>query len=333
MNKPIPMLPLKSLAILSAATALVASAGVQAAELANYPNKPVRMVCAHVIGGAVDIFARILGQKMSENWGQPIIVENRAGAAGAVGAQAVAKAAPDGYTLMLSTNAPLTTNPYLYKSLGYDWTDFEPIALVAEGAVTVIYNPALPVKTVQDLIAHAKQNPGKLSAASAGSGSLGHFLVAELKREYGMELVHVPYKGGVQAAAAVASGEVQLGFIDPGASAPFMRDGRIRALGVTSTRRSSTIPDIPTLKELGVPGFEVASWVALTGPKGIPRDIVAKLNADARAALRDPQTKQKLIASGVEPTETGSAADLGEFMRQEAPRWQQRVKDAALKVD
>ena len=301
---------------------------------ADFPTKPVRMICAHVVGGAVDIFARILSQKMSEGWnGQQIIVENRAGAAGAVAAQAVAKAAPDGYTIMLSTNSPLTTNPYLYKSLGYDYTDFEPIVLVAEGAVAVIYNPALPVKTVQELIAYAKQNPGKLSTASAGSGSLGHFLVAELKREYGMELVHVPYKGGVPAAAAVASGEVQLGFIDPGASAPFMRENRIRALAVTSSRRSSTIPDIPTLKELGVPGFEVAAWVAMTGPKGIPKDVVNKINADARAALRDPVVRQRLIASGVEPIDGGSPADLGDFMRKEAPRWQQRVKDAALKVD
>ena len=300
---------------------------------ADFPTKPVRLVCAHVVGGAVDIFSRILAQKMSEGWGQQIIVENRAGAAGAVAAQAVAKAAPDGYTVMLSTNSPLTTNPYLYKSLGYDYTDFEPIVLVAEGAVAVIYNPALPVKTVQELIAYAKQNPGKLSTASAGSGSLGHFLIAELKREYGMELVHVPYKGGVPAAAAVASGEVQLGFIDPGASAPFMRENRIRALAVTSSRRSSTIPDIPTLKELGVPGFEVASWVAMTGPKGVPKDIVNKINADARAALRDPLVRQRLIASGVEPIDGGSPADLGDFMRKEAPRWQQWVKDAALKVD
>ncbi len=313
--------------------ALLAVPSQAAESSASYPAKPVRLVCAHVVGGAVDIFARVLGQKLSETWGQPVIVDNRAGAAGSVAAQTVARAAPDGYTLMLSTNAPLTTNPWLYRSLGYDWTDFEPVALVAEGPVAVIVNPALPVTSVQGLLDHARQRPGEVPTASAGSGSIGHFLVAELHREYGIKLSHVPYKGGVQAALAVATGEVNLGFIDPGASAPLIRDGRLRVLAVTTTRRSSTLPEVPTLKELGIPGFDVAIWVALTGPRGLPRDVVARLNADARAVLRDPQVRTRLVASGLEPVDSMSPSEFATFIRQDAPRWQTRVRDAGLTVD
>ncbi len=299
----------------------------------DYPVRPVHLVCAHVAGGAVDIFTRLLGQKLAEAWSQSIVIDNRPGAAGAVAAQMVVKAPADGYTLMVSTNAPITTNPYLYKSLGYQWSDFEPIALVAEGPVAVILNPSLLVRDIPGLIDYAKSHPGVLSTASAGSGSIGHFLVAELRREYGMILTHVPYKGGVQAAAAVASGEVQLGFIDPGASAPFIRDGRIKVLAITSQRRSSIIPDTPTLKELGIPGFEVATWIAVTGPKGIGKDIVNRINADVRTALQDAALRARLIPSGLEPFDGPSPSAVGEFIASEAPRGQQRVRDAGLTVE
>jgi tripartite-type tricarboxylate transporter receptor subunit TctC len=314
-----------------AAFAVAATIG-SAAWAAEYPTKPIRLICAHVAGGAVDLLARVVAQKLSDNLGQPVIVENRPGAAGTVGASAVAKSAADGYTLLISTNAPLSTNVALYK-LDYDWRDFDPVNIIGEGLLFVLVNPSLPVKSMQDLVTLAKQKPGSLSAASAGNGSIGHFMVTEMQKSYGASMVHVPYKGGLPGVAATASGEVQVGFLDAGAAAPFIRDNRVKALAVTGSKRSSALPDIPTLAELKMKGGDLVAWIGVFAPKGTPKDIVQKLNAEVNKQLKDPAIRQRMIAAGLEPSDGGTPEQYAEFLKQDVPRWYERVKDANIKVE
>ncbi|HEX9462163.1 MAG TPA: tripartite tricarboxylate transporter substrate binding protein [Alphaproteobacteria bacterium] len=321
--------------VLMAAVVTVTSASTivgQAAEM-EYPRRPVRIIVPLGAASAVDLLTRVLAQGLSEAWGQQFVVENRPGAAGTVGAQSVAKAAPDGYTLLVTTNAPLTTNLALYRDLDYSWKDFEPILVVAQAPVVLVVNNSLAVRSVTDLVAVSKATPSGLSVATTGNGSIGHFVISDLRRTRGANLANVPYRGGVPGVSAVSTGEVQAGVLDTGAATSFILDGRVRPLAIVGDHRSPRLPDVPTLAELGISGADIIAWVGLVAPKGTPKEIVHKLAAQVAAQLRDPQVRQKFEEAGVEPVDGSTPERFAGFLRDEVARWRQRVQDAGLKLE
>src|SRR5882724_1883286 len=301
--------------------------------LAEYPDRTIQIVVPYTPGGTVDLLARVLGPRLTAAWGQPVVILNRPGAGGSLGADFVAKAAPDGYTLFLSTNSPLTTNLALYSSLGYDpLRDFEPIILAGENALVLAANPKLPVKTVKDLIALAKSKPGELNAGTSGNGSTAHLSLAAFNKQAGVSITHVPYRGGAPSITAAIAGEVQVVFSDITPVVPQIRDGRLNALGLTALRRASIAPDIPTLDEQGLPGFRITAWVGVVAPKGTPNEIMQKLNLEIGSALKEPEFARQMSAMGVDPL--GSTPEqFAAFLRTEIPRWKQIVQDADVKVE
>jgi tripartite-type tricarboxylate transporter receptor subunit TctC len=299
----------------------------------DYPNRRLKFMVPHPAGAQVDALARVLGQRMSEMWGQPVVIENRPGANGNLGAQVVARSDPDGYTLMLSTNGPLTTSVALFRSLGFDpERDFDPIAIICKSSTLIASSLGLDVRTVADVVAMAKKEPGKLSMGTGGHGTGGHFTLAGLNKMAGVEILHVPYRGSVQANADLAGGSIQLVSSDSVAMLPLIQAGKIRALATAGAQRLAQLPDVPTVAETALPGFDVSQWVAVTAPRGTPADIVEKLNTTINAVLVDRQYKQKVVDQGCNPTGPMSPDAVGAFIRQELPLWTQRVRDAKLEV-
>jgi tripartite-type tricarboxylate transporter receptor subunit TctC len=270
---------------------------------------------------------------MTAAWGQPVVVLNRPGAGGSLGAEAAAKAAPDGYTLFLSTNSPLTTNLALYPTLGYEpLRDFEPVILAGENSLVLAASPKLPVKSVADLIALAKRKPGELNAATSGNGSTAHLSLATFNKMAGVSITHVPYRGGAPSLTAALAGEVELVFSDIVPAAPLVNDNRLNGLAMTGLRRAAVAPGIPTLDESGLRGFNITAWIGLVAPKGTPADIVRKLNLEVGGALRDPEFVAQISKLGIDPI--GSTSDeFAAFLRQEIPRWKQIVQDAGAKLE
>jgi tripartite-type tricarboxylate transporter receptor subunit TctC len=301
--------------------------------LAEYPDHTIQIVVPYTPGGTVDLLARVLGPRLTAAWGQPVVILNRPGAGGSVGAEVVAKSAPDGYTLFISTNSPLTTNLALYPSLGYEpLRDFEPIILAGENSLVLATNPKLPVKTVKDLIALAKSKPGELNAGTSGNGSTAHLSLATFNKQAGVSITHVPYRGGVPSLTAAIAGEVQLVFSDILPVVPQIRDNRLNALGLTALRRAGMAPDIPTLDESGLPGFSVTAWVAVVAPKGTPNDVVQKLNLEIGRALKEPEFARQMSTMGIDPLGS-TPGEFAAFLRTEIPRWRQIVQDAEVKVE
>jgi tripartite-type tricarboxylate transporter receptor subunit TctC len=301
--------------------------------LAEYPDHTIQIVVPYTPGGTVDLLARVLGPRLTAAWGQPVVILNRPGAGGSVGAEVVAKSAPDGYTLFISTNSPLTTNLALYPSLGYEpLRDFEPIILAGENSLVLAANPKLPVKTVKDLIALAKSKPGELNAGTSGNGSTAHLSLATFNKQAGVSITHVPYRGGVPSLTAAIAGEVQLVFSDILPVVPQIRDNRLNALGLTALRRASIAPDIVTLDESGLPGFSVTAWVAVVAPKGTPNEIVQKLNLEIGRALKEPEFARQISTMGIDPLGS-TPGEFAAFLRTEIPRWRQIVQDAEVKVE
>ena len=301
--------------------------------LAEYPDHTIQIVVPYTPGGTVDLLARVLGPRLTAAWGQPVVILNRPGAGGSVGAEVVAKSAPDGYTLFISTNSPLTTNLALYPSLGYEpLRDFEPIILAGENSLVLAANPKLPVKTVKDLIALAKSKPGELNAGTSGNGSTAHLSLATFNKQAGVSITHVPYRGGVPSLTAAIAGEVQLVFSDILPVVPQIRDNRLNALGLTALRRASIAPDIPTLDESGLPGFSVTAWVAVVAPKGTPNEIVQKLNLEIGRALKEPEFARQISTMGIDPLGS-TPGEFAAFLRMEIPRWRQIVQDAEVMVE
>jgi tripartite-type tricarboxylate transporter receptor subunit TctC len=301
--------------------------------LAEYPDHTIQIVVPYTPGGTVDLLARVLGPRLTAAWGQPVVILNRPGAGGSVGAEVVAKSAPDGYTLFISTNSPLTTNLALYPSLGYEpLRDFEPIILGGENSLVLAANPKLPVKTVKDLIALAKSKPGELNAGTSGNGSTAHLSLATFNKQAGVSITHVPYRGGVPSLTAAIAGEVQLVFSDILPVVPQIRDNRLNALGLTALRRASIAPDIPTLAESGLPGFSVTAWVAVVAPKGTPNEVVQKLNLEIGRALKEPEFARQISTMGIDPLGS-TPGEFAAFLRTEIPRWRQIVQDAEVKVE
>ncbi len=305
--------------------------GVHAAEVA-YPQRPVRVVVASAAGGGLDAVARIVTPKLTDSMGQTWVVDNRAGAGGNVGAEIVARANPDGYTVLASTNTVLTVNPSLYRMPFSVEKDLQPITVLATGEQVVVVHPGVPVKTLQDLVALAKQKPGALNYASAGLGTAIHLGAELLKLRAGIEMTQVPYKGGGPAAAAVLGGEVQVLVGTIASTIPFIQAGRLRALATTGAKRSRVAPDLPTVAESGYPGFEAGLWFGLLVPAGTPAPIVARIQRETLKALDNPEVQTALGRQGMEPA-PGTAADLAARIKRETATWAALIKKIGLRAD
>jgi tripartite-type tricarboxylate transporter receptor subunit TctC len=297
----------------------------------DYPNKPVRIVVPFTAGSATDILARTVAQKLSELWGQQVIVDNRAGAGGTIGAAVVAKSPPDGLTLMVHSAAQ-AVNPFIYPSLPYDTLkDFVQVVPLAGQPNVLVVAPGSGYKTVADLVADAKKNPGRLNFGSAGIGSGTHINGEKFKLAAAIDVAHIPYKGTPEALTDTMAGRIAFFFSPISAALPHVRDGKLVALGVSSARRSSVLPNVPTIAESGLPGFDYNLWVGLFAPAGTPADVVEKINHDVNRVLREPEVKERMTALGAEAMPM-TAAEFDKFMRTEMDDAAKVVKAAGIKV-
>lgn len=313
------------LVLLAAATA-VDQAGAQ-----QYPAKPVRMVVPFAPGGISDALARIVGQKLSEKWGDPVIVDNRPGAGGNVGTEIVARAVPDGYTLLLVAPS-LAISPSLYTKLGYDpLRDFAPVSLVALATNLMVVHPSLPVGTIKELIAYGKARPGTISYGSGGSGTSGQLAAELFKLSAGVDFLHVAYKGAGPAVNALLGGEVQLMFAPITLVLSLANAGKLKAVAVTGARRSTAAPNIPTVAESGLPGFDVSSWFGVVAPAGTPARIVSMLNREISALASLPDARERIIAQGAEPTST-TPDEFARHLRAEIGKWARVIKAAGIQA-
>jgi len=304
-----------------------------AAGAETYPNRPLRLIVTFAPGGSVDIFARTLAPRLTEVWGQPIVVDNRGGGGGVIGTELAARAAPDGYTLLLGTSSGLVANPLLHKALPYDpERDFAPVSLLVVNTQLLVVLASLPVRSVAELIAHAKANPGRLAYGSVGGGSPNHLAMELFKAATGTDMLHVPYKGSGPAVTELLAGQVQLMFNPPSPLLPHVKSGKLRALAVGNATRSPALPDLPTVAEAGVPGFESAPWTGLFAPAQTPRPIVLKLSAQLTKLLADPELRERLLAQGSEARGTTPEA-LARFMREDRERTRKVIRAAGIKLD
>ena len=317
------------LAVLLAALWPAAGALAQA-----YPTKPIRLVVPFPPGGAADLTARTLGQKMGDQLGQPIVIENKPGANGVLGIDTVAKAAPDGYTIVLTDRGSLAVNPSLYTKLPYDsLKDFAYIGIVTDGPYVLVANPKLDVKTPQELVALSKAKPGTLSYASYGVGSMPQLNLEAFNQQMGTDMLHVPYKGAGPAAQAAVAGDVSVTIAAAPAVQGFIKDGRLRALAVGSDKRFAVLPDVPTMKELGAPGdILVPTYFALLAPAGTPPAIVAKLNAEMKKAIADGGVAEKLAGAGL-VAQGGTPEAMAASLKQDVPRFAELVKKIGIKPE
>src|SRR3954471_13194194 len=280
---------------------LVAALGIAPALAQNYPAKPIRIIIAQAPGSATDVISRVVGNRLSEALGQPVAIEARPGAGGLVGTEAAARSAPDGYTLFMANNSTHGSNPAVYPKLPYDAVnDFAPISFVASVPYVLVVDPSLPVTNVQQLIALVKSKPGQMNYASAGNGSTHQFCAELLKSMAGLDIVHVPYKGSPPAIAGLLGREVSLMFANVADIGSQIRSGKVKPLAVTTAKRAASLPDVPTMSEAGLPGFEIVSWFGLLAPAGTPAPIVARLNAETNKALARQDVQQTLGAQGLE---------------------------------
>jgi tripartite-type tricarboxylate transporter receptor subunit TctC len=310
------------------ATAVFAAA----APAAEYPTKPIRIIVAYTPAGTTDILARAVGQKMSEAWGQPVIVDNRPGANGNIGTEITANATPDGYTITMATAATHSINNTLYPKLKWDAVkSFDPISLVARVPNILVVNNALPVKSVSELIAYGKANPGKLNHGSPGLGSTGHLSAELFKSATGLQMTHVPYKGSAPTLADLVAGQIQVVIDNMPAYLPQVQAGKIRALAVTTATRSAAAPNLPTIAEAGVKGYEAGSWFGLAAPKGVPADVIHKLSAETDRILKLPDVKERLLGLGAEPV-GGKPEEFAAFIRSEQAKWRKVITQANIKL-
>jgi tripartite-type tricarboxylate transporter receptor subunit TctC len=318
--------------IVSAVTALlVLSAAPAAAQ--NYPAKPIHVLVPYAPGGITDIAARILGAKLTEAWGQQVVVENRPGGNGFIAMTAGAKAAADGYTLTMVTVGDVAINPAMFKDIPYDvQRDFAPIAMVSDAPMVLATNANTPYKSVEEVVAAAKAQPGRLSVSTPGNGSVNQIVLEWMALNTGTKFQHIPYKGGAPAAAALAGGDIPLGVLASSSAAPHVKSGRVRALAVTMGKRSKINPEWPTLQEAGVTDVDASNWTGLYAPKGTPQAIVDKLNAEVVKILNMPDVKERFAGGGVE-TIPSSAADLEKRVAQEFERFKMIVQKANIRPD
>jgi len=299
----------------------------------SFPSRPIRMIVPSTPGGSVDTLARAIGSRLSEKFGQQVVTDNRAGAGGVIAGELTAKAPPDGYTLMMGTVASLAANVSLHKKLPYDpLRDFAPVTLAATQNLMLVVNPSLQAKNVKELIALARAKPGQITFASAGSGAGGHLSGELFKLLAGVDMLHIPYKGVAPALVDVISGQVSLTFPSLISALPQVKSGKVRALAVTGAKRSQATPDLPTLQEAGVPGYESATWYGVVAPTATPRDIITKLNSEIVAIMKQPELRDRLAADGADPLGSTPEA-FGLHLKSEIAKWAKVVKAAGLRAD
>ena len=313
--------------------ATILCAAVTGALAAGYPERPVRVIVASPPGGGTDLTTRMMTPRLGEVLGQPVVVDNRGGASGNIGAEAAARAAPDGYTL-LTAAASLTSNPFVMRKVSYDLErDFAPVSLMVTLPNILVSHPSLPVKNLKELIAFARARPGQLHYASAGVGSVPHLMMVFFVSMGGLKMVHVPYKGAGPALIDVIAGHTPVMAANILSTLPHVRAGRVRAYGVTSVARAVAAPEIPTISEAGLPGYEAVQWFGLLAPAGTPRDIVMRLHGAVVQALDDPAVKKRYINDGADPRPSASPEAFGTFIRAELRKWEKVVKAAGIKPE
>ena len=317
-----------ALGLFVGALAWLPNAGAQ-----EYPTKPIRLVITYPPGGNTDLVGRALALKLGEFMGQQVVVDNRGGAGGVLGSMITAQSAPDGYTIMLGTSAGMVINPLLSRKLTYDPVrDFAPVSMVVIVPQLLVINPQLPVKNVRELIAFAKAKPGYLNAGSSGVGTPNHFGTELLKWLAGVDIVHVPYKGGAPALTDLLGGQIQMAFSSVPAVLPHIKAGRLVALGVGSAKRSPALPNIPTIAEAGVPGYEYTTWYGIFAPAKTPRTLIARLNTEIVKAMETPDIKDRFTALGGDP-DPGTPEELRAYMANESAKWAKIIKAANIRIE
>ncbi|MBV7487027.1 tripartite tricarboxylate transporter substrate binding protein [Bordetella sp. BOR01] len=316
----------KRISTLAAAAALSACAGLAHAA---YPERPITIISPFPAGGATDVLTRILADRMSKALDQSIIVENKAGAGTTIGAAYVARAQPDGYTLLMATNSTLVTNRFLYKSLPYDPDSYAPVGMVGVGPLILLSNDKHGFKSTADVVAQARQHPGNLTFATFGPGTSSHLAGELFKQEAGIDLLHVPFKGATQALPALINGDVDLFFDMVATGMPQVEAGKLKVFGITSKTRLPSLPNLPTLAEQGYPAFDLTAWFSFVAPKGTPPDVLATLQQALTTTLQDPQVRDKLLNMGIEPR-SGTAQELTQQIRNEQPVIEKLVEQAGL---
>lgn len=323
--------------ILSVAIGLVALGSAQSALAQNpasdYPNKPVTIIVGFPPGTATDSVGRVLVERLAQRLGKPFIIDNKAGQGGSIGAAAAAKAAPDGYTLIISATAPMATNPHLYTNLSYDsLRDFAPIGLLSWLPFALVVNSNSKIKTFQDFLVQAKAQPGAINYASIGNGTTSHLLMTMLMQNTGAKLNHIPYKGSAQAQTDLIGGQVEMTFDTMVSVMPHVKSGRLRALAVSTLARSKYAPEIPSLNELGVTGFDAGAWLGLLAPAGTPKPIVDKLNLELNAVLDEPETQNRLLAMGAEILKS-TPDQFAVYIKSEHAKWGKLVRETGVKIE
>jgi tripartite-type tricarboxylate transporter receptor subunit TctC len=299
----------------------------------TYPTKPIKFIVPYPAGGPLDTVARLTGQKLSERLGQPVIVENKPGAGGNLGAEAVAKSTPDGYTILMGAVATHAINPTLYKKMPYDaQRDFQPVTLLVSTPNVLVVNPSVKANTVKEFIALAKAEPNKMNFGSGSSGSAGHLAGELFKSVAAVEITHVPYKGGAPAMTDLLAGQIELMFDNLANSMPNIKSGKLRALAVTTAKRSSFAPDLPTVAESGLPGFDISTWFGILVPAGTPKEIVSKLNEEFNRAIRSADIKEKLDAMGADAVGTTPEA-FAAYIKTEAAKYAEVIKKSGAQVN
>ena len=318
-------------ALLISALAAVVAGGNTAAQ--NYPAKPVRLIAPFPAGGGTDILARMIARKLGEDLAQSFVVDNRTGAAGIIGTEAVARAAPDGYTLLMGTTGTHTTNPAVFAKLPYDPVrDFAPVSLVGNAPFVLVVHPSIPVKSLRDLIALAKAKPDSLTYSSSGIGGIAHLGFVTLNTAAGTRMIHVPYKGSPLQTQAAVAGEVALAFDSIPVTQPFIKSGRVRALGIGSAKRSALLPEVPSFAEAGLPGYELASWYAIFAPAATSPDIVRTLNRAIAKGLEGNAVRDQFATLGAEPV-GGSSDELAATVQKDLKKWAKVARDGGVKPE
>jgi tripartite-type tricarboxylate transporter receptor subunit TctC len=306
---------------------------VMPAAAQNYPTKTIRVIVPYPAGGATDFFARLVFPKMGEALGQSVVVENRPGAGTAIGASEVARSAPDGYTLLLGDAGTYAFNPTLYKKLSYDPTkDFAPVSLTGRFALILAVNPATPAKSVQEFVAAAKSQPGRINYGAPGPGSPIHLAMEFFKQRAGLDMTPIPYKGGADAMNDLLGGRISAMFLDIASGLPQIKGGKLRPLAVASAKRVAALPDLPTIGESGYPGFEAWAWQGFVAPAKTPRPIIMRLNAEFAKVMSDPTIKQRLSESGFEP-QTSTPEEFSSYMKSEIAKWAKVIRESNVTLD
>ncbi|OGA53862.1 MAG: hypothetical protein A3F74_26120 [Betaproteobacteria bacterium RIFCSPLOWO2_12_FULL_62_58] len=295
----------------------------------DYPTKSIRLIDPFQSGGGSWVVARLIGQKLFEIWGQSVVVDNRGGASGAIGSELAARATPDGYTLLMATASTMVTNPLLSKVPFDPVKDFAPVVYTTLIPLIVVVHPAVPAKSVKELVSLARSQPGKLNYASAGGGTISHLAGELFKATAGVSMLHVPYKGGGPAIIELVGGQVQLQFGNMLIALPHVKTGRLRGLAVTGARRTSVIPDMPTVSEAGVAGYEVVQWHGVLAPAGTPREIIIKLNREINSILSLTEVRARLLSGGAEP-HGGTPEQFGDHIKKDIAKWARVIKDAGI---